>query len=49
MTTLPSPIQTLTVGIGFTPIQRKTLADCFLTAGGDLHPALKTCIFLNTG
>ena len=31
-----------TVGIGITPILRNALAD--FTAGGELHPALKTLI-----
>ena len=40
-----SPIQTLTVGPGVTPgLRLAPLAD--YTAGGDLHPALKTSIQL---
>ena len=44
-----SPIQTVTVGSGITPDQlplarTKALADS--TAGGDLHPALKTSYFV---
>ena len=43
-----SPIQTVTVGSGITPdqlpLESKALADS--TAGGDLHPALKTSYFV---
>jgi hypothetical protein len=39
-----SSIQTVTVGTGFTPVQRfrgRGLGPGAITAGGDLHPALK--------
>ena len=44
-----SPIQTVTVGSGITPDQlpsAKTEALADFTAGGDLHPALKTLYFV---
>ena len=45
--TSSSPIQTITVGIGFSPIPRKwfALALADYTAGRDFHPAPKTQLF----